>query len=259
MKPVVEIDAARFDAVVFDMDGVITDTARVHAAAWARMFEAFLAHWDARTSAHPEPFTPDDYLQYVDGKPRDAGVESFLESRGIFLPRGDIHDSPERISVWGLANRKNRDFLHLLHEQGAYAFPSSVALVRQLQSKSFGTAIISASRNCQRVLDAAGIGDLFPVRVDGIELERLGLPGKPAPAIFLEAARRLNTLPQRAVGVEDAVAGVEAGHAAQFGMVVGVARADNGTALQQQGADVVIGDLAEIVVRGSAAGTKPTR
>ncbi len=243
----VEIATARFDAVVFDMDGVITDTARVHAAAWTRMFDEFLTHRaDSRDPV--EPFTPADYLQYVDGKPRDDGVEAFLASRGVGLRRGAPDDPPERESVWGLANRKNRDFLRVLGEQGVRVFASSVALVRELQANSFGSAIISASRNCQRVLDAAGIGDLFPVRVDGIELERLGLPGKPAPAMFLEAARRLGTAPERAVVVEDATAGVQAGRAGHFGLVIGIDRTGNAAALRDHGADVVVPDLANVVV-----------
>ncbi len=244
----VEIVAGRFDAVVFDMDGVITDTARVHAAAWTRMFDDFLGHRRALRGEPLGPFTPADYLRYVDGKPRDDGVESFLASRGIELPRGDPHDPPERDSMWGLANRKNRDFLKTLRERGVHVFASSVALVRELQAHSIGTAIISASRNCQRVLDAGGIGDLFSVHVDGIELEGLGLPGKPEPAIFLEAAGRLGAPPERAVVVEDAIAGVKAGRAGRFGLVIGVDRTHNGATLRQHGADVVVTDLAQVVV-----------
>ena len=240
--PLVEIDAARFDAVVFDMDGVITDTARVHAAAWTKTFDEFLA------PRHAEPFRRDDYLRYVDGVPRDTGVERFLASRGMTLPRGTVDDTPDADTMWGLANRKNRDFLDTLREHGAYAFPTSVTLVRRLHACAVGTAIISASRNCQRILEAAGIDDLFEVRVDGIELERLALPGKPAPAVFLEAARRLGAIAERTVVVEDATAGVEAGRAGGFGLVVGVDRTGNADALRDHGADVVVTDLAEIVV-----------
>lgn len=225
------------------MDGVITDTARVHAAAWKRMFDDFLA---SRAGPGFTPFSGDDYLRYVDGRPRDAGVAGFLAARGIDLPPGAPGDAPERETVWGLANRKNADFLRVLGEHGVDAFPSSVSLVRELQRKRFGTAVISASRNAQRILEAAGIGELFPVRVDGVELERLGLPGKPDPAVFVEAARRLDARPAEAVVVEDAVAGVEAGAAGGFGLVIGVDRVGHADELLAHGAHVVVRDLGEI-------------
>jgi alpha,alpha-trehalase len=243
-SPSVELDTRRFAAVIFDMDGVITDTAKEHALAWTRTFDEFLTRRDGA------PFTADDYSQYVDGIPRDAGVERFLASRGITLPRGTVDDPPERNSVWGLANRKNRAFLATLSETGAHAFPSSVAFVRELHARAVRTAIVSASRNTRRVLDAAGVGDLFAVRVDGIELERLHLPGKPDPAMFLEAARRLQVPPAGAVIVEDAILGVAAGRAGAFGLVVGVDRTGNATALRDHGADVVVTDLAELAVVG---------
>ena len=212
----------RYDAVVFDMDGVITDTATVHAAAWKRTFDAFLAAWSTEHSITQAPFDESDYLEYVDGKHRDDGVESFLASRAIALPRGLPTDSPDRESIWGLANRKNCDFQHALAEHGVHAFPPSVDFVRRLQRVGIGTAIISASRNCQQVLAIAGIGDLFAVRVDGIETQQLLLPGKPSPAVFIEAARRLGALPERTVVVEDAIAGVEAGRAAPVPRPIGV-------------------------------------
>lgn len=248
----ITIAADRYDAVVFDMDGVITDTATVHAAAWKRLFDVFLATWSERTGQYQARFDQADYLRYVDGKHRDDGVDSFLTSRGIELPRGSATDPPGCESVWGLANRKNSDFQHILAERGARAFPSSVAFVRRLQRVGIGTAIISASRNCQQVLEAAGIGDLFPVRVDGIETERLSLPGKPSPAIFVEAARRLGTPPERAVVVEDAIAGVQAGRAGRFALVIGVDRTDQATALRANGADIVVRDLGELCVEEPA-------
>ena len=239
------VSAARYDAVVFDMDGVITDTATVHAAAWKRTFDGYLA--GRRAAQMPEhPFITQDYLRYVDGKHRDDGVASFLASRGITLPRGTPDDPPHRETIWGLANRKNEDFRHVLADKGVRAFPTSVALVADLQRHGIGTAVVSASKNCHEVLEAAGIGQLFAVRVDGIESERLSLPGKPDPAIFLEAARRLGATPDRAVVVEDAQAGVRAGRAGHFALVVGVDRADQATALRANGADVVVGDLAEL-------------
>lgn len=242
------ITVEEYDAVVFDMDGVITDTATVHAAAWKRTFDAFLAAWSAEHSITQAPFDESDYLKYVDGKHRDDGVESFLASRTIALPRGLPTDSPDRESIWGLANRKNCDFQHALAEHGVHAFPSSVDFVRRLQRVGIGTAIISASRNCQQVLAIAGISDLFAVRVDGIETEQLLLPGKPSPAVFIEAARRLGALPERTVVVEDAIAGVEAGRAGGFALVIGVDRTGQADDLRAHGADLVVCDLGELCV-----------
>lgn len=244
------ITTKRYDAVVFDMDGVITDTATLHATAWKHMFDAFLAAWSTAHGTTQPAFDESDYLEYVDGKHRDDGVESFLRSRDIELPRGSATDSPERESVWGLANRKNEDFQRLVDEQGVRAFPSSVDFVKRLQRAGIGTGIISASRNCQRVLEIAGIGDLFAVRVDGIETERLALPGKPSPAVFIEAARRLGAVPERAVVVEDAIAGVEAGRSGEFALVIGVDRHAQADELRAHGADVVVRDLGELCVEG---------
>ena len=243
-----DVAASRYDAVVFDMDGVITNTARTHADAWKRMFDAYLRARSDADGVRFEPFTDDDYGQYVDGKHRDDGVASFLVARGIQLSRGEPADPPDRETVWGLANRKDLDFQKVLTEKGAEAFPSSVAFVRELQAHGVGTAIVSASKNCQRVLEAAGAGDLFRVRVDGIVAEALKLPGKPSPATFLEAARRLGAVPARAVVVEDAIAGVEAGRRGQFALVVGVDRMGRAALLEQAGADVVVSDLSELQV-----------
>jgi alpha,alpha-trehalase len=242
---VIEVSASRYDAAVFDMDGVITNTARTHAQAWRRMFDAYLR---ARAGDAFEPFSDDDYGRYVDGRHRDDGVESFLASRDIHLPRGDPPDPPDRETVWGLANRKDRDFQRTLAEEGAEAFPSSIAFVRELQARGVGTAIVSASKNCQRVLEAAGVGDLFPVRVDGLVAEELRLPGKPSPATFLAAVDRLEAAPDRAVVVEDAIAGVEAGRRGAFALVVGVDRVGHAEELQRAGADVVVADLGELRV-----------
>jgi alpha,alpha-trehalase len=244
MSGVCEIDTDQFDAVVFDMDGVITDTAVVHFKAWQDTFDSYLR-------SRPEPFVPftrADYLAYVDGRPRDDGVDAFLRSRAIVLPRGTRDDAPDPETVWGVANRKNRAFLRVVEHEGVRAFPSSVALVKELQAHGIGTGVISASRNATLILRAAGIADLFPVRVDGIELERLGLAGKPAPDIFVEAARRLGAQPARGVVVEDAIAGVEAGRAGGFALVIGVDRVGHAADLLAHGAGVVVRDLAAVTV-----------
>jgi alpha,alpha-trehalase len=240
----VELDTSRYDAVVFDMDGVVTDTARIHRAAWKRMFDGFLA------SRSLPPFENRDYLRYVDGRPRADGVARFLESRGVSLPMGAPDDSPDLETVWGVANRKNVDFLRTIADTPAAVFASTVVLVRTLQEAGVGTAVISASRNAARILESAGIPQLFPVRVDGMELERLGLPGKPAPDMFIEAARRLGSSPARAVVVEDAIAGVEAGRNGRFALVIGVDRGENADALRSHGADVVVSDLGDVTVLG---------
>lgn len=235
------------EAVIFDLDGVITDTASVHGAAWKRTFDAYLAE---RGGEEQEPFTDADYRRYVDGMPRYDGVRNFLTSRGITLPEGDPGDPPERETVCGIGNRKNLEYLRVLEEGGATAFPSSIELVRGLRERGVPRAIISASRNCAEVLSAVGALELFDARVDGVVADELGLPGKPDPAVFLEAARRLGVEPERAAIVEDAVAGVEAGRSGGFGLVVGVARSDNRDELSSAGADLVVADLAELDDRG---------
>jgi beta-phosphoglucomutase family hydrolase len=233
-------------AVIFDLDGVITDTASVHEAAWKRIFDSYLRERAEREGEPFEPFTGDDYRRYVDGIPRYDGVRNFLASRGVALPAGEPDDPPGRETACGIGNRKNQEFLSVLAEEGAEAFPSSVELVRELRRRGVPTAIISASRNCREVLDSVGIGDLFDARVDGVEAKALGLPGKPDPAVFEEAARRLGVEPGRAAVVEDAVAGVEAGRRGGFALVVGVARRDDGPELAGAGADLVVTDLAEL-------------
>lgn len=246
----VQLSREELDAVVFDMDGVVTRTAVVHAAAWKRLFDAYLADRGAREGVVYEPFDADsDYRLYVDGKPRYDGVASFLASRGIELPWGDPSDSGDVETICGLGNSKNDYFRSEIEEHGVRPFESTVDLVRQLQEHGFGTAIISASRNAEAVLAAAGVGDLFPVRVDGLVAEELGLPGKPDPAVFIEAARRLGAVPARTAIVEDAIAGVEAGRRGQFALVIGVDRSgSDGPGLLENGADVVVRDLAEVTV-----------
>ena len=243
----VALRPARFDAVIFDMDGVITDTAEVHAAAWTRLFDGYLAERSGRTGdAQERPFDADDYRRFVDERSRQDGVRGFLASRGIHLPEGEPDDPPGRETVRGLGNRKDRDFVAVLRQQGARPFGSSVALVRALRAAGVATAVISASRNALEVLEAAGVADLFDARVDGAVAGRLGLPGKPDPAVFLEAAARLGVDPARAVVVEDALAGVEAGRRGGFGLVIGVDRTGRAEAMREHGAHVVVDDLDQV-------------
>jgi beta-phosphoglucomutase family hydrolase len=242
------------DAVVFDTDGVLTDTASVHAAAWKRLFDEDLA---LRTSRGQEPFRPyeeADYLRSIDGRPRYDGVAGFLASRGLQLPRGNPCDPPDRETVCGLGNAKDRSFVAHLRDQGATPFPTSVGFVRRLRERGLRTAAVSASPNMLAVLDSAGLGELFDVEVDGVEADRLGLPGKPDPALFLEAARRLGVAPGRAAVVEDALAGVEAGRRGRFAVVVGLDRGGHAAALADRGADVVVSDLGDLVLEGTGEG-----
>lgn len=253
------IDPALIDGVICDMDGVMTDTASLHAAAWKQLFDGYLQERASRTGEEPDPFDEnDDYRRYVDGRVRQDGVATFLESRGITLTAGEPSDPPDRETVWGLANRKNEAFMAALAERGVQAFASSVALVTALRAAGVATAVVSASRNAAQVLAAAGIAGLFDERVDGVDAQRLALPGKPAPAMFLEAAARLGVGPGRAVVVEDALAGVEAGRRGGFGLVVGVDRRGDPDGLRTHGADVVVRDLAEMRVLTEPGCCTPT-
>ena len=245
-----ELPMDSLDAVIFDLDGVITDTASVHAAAWKEMFDEFLAGRAGREREDRRPFSQEDYFLHVDGKPRYDGVDSFLDSRGISLPRGDGADPPEAETTCGLGNRKDELFLSRLRERGVARFPSSIELLHRLRAAGCRAAIISASRNCSQVLNAAGVAELFDARVDGIDADELGLSGKPDPAVFLEAANRLGVEPARAAVVEDALAGVEAGRRGRFGLVIGIDRAGHGDALREHGADVVVGDLGQVGTPG---------
>jgi alpha,alpha-trehalase len=244
-----EIDAEAIDAVVFDLDGVITKTARVHREAWADLFDDYLRERSGRTGEPFRPFESTDYLEFVDGKPRYDGVASFLESRDIELPWGTPDDSPDAETVCGLGNRKNRVFLHRLETGGVEPYETSVDLVKELQRNGIETALISSSRNVTAVLKAAGLLDLFPVRIDGNAAAELGIPGKPHPAVFLEAAARVGVAPDRAAIVEDAQSGVAAGRDGGFRMVIGVDRGDQAEALAAGGATVVVPDLGEVSVK----------
>lgn len=235
-------------AVIFDLDGVVTDTATVHAAAWKTLFDRFLVARPERADEDHRPFTPDDYLRFVDGKARHDGVAGFLGSRRIELEVGDPDDDADAETMHGLGNAKNRIFLDALAEQGVPVFATTVALVSQLRRCGVHTAVVSASENCASVLDAAGVAGLFDERVDGMDARSLGLPGKPDPALFLEAATRLGVEPAEAAVVEDAIAGVRAGRAGGFAVVIGIDRSGDGRALRDGGADLVVADLGAIDV-----------
>lgn len=233
-------------AVVLDLDGVVTKTATVHAAAWKETFDAFLRRRSERTGEAHRPFDAGgDYLRYVDGKPRLDGVRGFLESRGIDLPEGGPGDPPEAETVHGLGRRKNELFLRRLESEPVQVFPDAVEQLRRWRREGVPTALITSSRSGRRILAAAGLTELFDVIVDGADAERLGIPGKPAPDVFVHAARELGVAPEDAVVVEDAIAGVRAGRAGGFGRVVGVAR-DGGEGLREAGADLVVRDLREL-------------
>jgi beta-phosphoglucomutase family hydrolase len=239
---------SRIRACLFDLDGVLTQTARVHDAAWKEMFDAYLRDRAARTGEAFVPFDPAaDYTAYVDGKPRYDGVRSFLASRGITLPEGEPSDPPSAETVHGLGNRKNELVLAMLKRDGVATYEGSVRYAKAVRDAGLHRAVVSASANCREVLEAAGIEDLFEVRIDGIVAERKHLRGKPAPDTFLAAAEELGVEPADAAVFEDALAGVEAGRAGHFGFVVGVDRANQRKALSEHGADIVVSDLAELL------------
>ena len=236
---------------LFDLDGVLTQTAKIHAQAWKQMFDDFLREWAERNG---EPFQefdrPTDYDEYVDGKPRLDGVRSFLESRGIELPMGSPTDPAEAETVHALGTRKNDLVLELIRQQGVEPYEGSVRFAEAARDRGMRRAVVSSSTNCEDVLVAAGIDHLFEARIDGVVAEREQLAGKPAPDTFLAGARLLGAEPAEAVVFEDALAGVEAGRAGEFGWVVGVDRSGQAEALRNRGADVVVQDLAELLDSG---------
>ncbi len=240
-----KISRGGYDAVIFDMDGVVTKTAKIHAQAWKELFDEYLQkHGEGGTF---KPFDSDvEYRKWVDGKPRYDGVKSFLISRGIEIAYGNVADSPDEETVCGLGNRKNRLFLKRLKSEGVEVYESTIDLINRLRKGGFKTAIVSSSKNCVNILDAARITGLFDAKMDGVDAESLDLMGKPDPDIFLEAARRLKVKPERSVVVEDAVSGVQAGSKGNFGLVIGVDRAHQEKALKEGGADLVVEDLSEI-------------
>ncbi|HEX7163276.1 MAG TPA: beta-phosphoglucomutase family hydrolase [Trebonia sp.] len=235
-------------ACLFDMDGVVTQTAKVHDAAWKEMFDDFLKSWSASHNVPFVPFDPvRDYDEYVDGKPRLEGTASFLKSRGIELPAGEESDPAGAPTVWGLGNRKNELILKVLARDGVQAYEGSVRYVTAARAAGLRTAIVSSSANTEAVLKAAEVDSLFEVRVDHQVAEAGKLRGKPAPDTFLEAARLLGVAPANATVFEDALAGVAAGRAGNFGFVVGVDRVGQAGQLHAHGADVVVKDLAELL------------
>lgn len=237
----------RHDAVLFDLDGVLTDTASVHCAAWKRLFD----HYLAARAGHHEPFTTADYLDHVDGKPRADGVLDFLRSRRIELPRGAPSDRSDAETAVGLGKRKDRYFRDALATGGVRVFDGAIGLLVSLWEAHLRIAVVSASRNCALVLESAGLTGLVDVVVDGVVADELGLPGKPDPATFLEAARRCGCRPSRSAVVEDSSAGVRAARAGGFGLVIGVARVAAPHDLRDVGADVVARSLCEISVTTS--------
>jgi beta-phosphoglucomutase family hydrolase len=238
-------------ACLFDLDGVLTRTATVHAEAWKEMLDAFLRARSDETGAAFVPFDPvHDYDEYIDGKQRYDGVRSFLASRGIELPEGSHDDPPDAATVGGLGNRKNELALGLIRSRGVQTYEGSVRFVHATRDAGLRRAVVSASANCREVLEAAGIAGLFEARVDGIVAERDGLRGKPAADMFLAAAGMLGVQPDEAAVFEDALAGVEAGRSGRFGLVVGVDRVGQADALRAHGADLVVSDLEELLRRG---------
>jgi beta-phosphoglucomutase family hydrolase len=239
-------DGAR--ACLFDLDGVITRTAVVHARAWKEMFDAYLRERAEQTGAPFVPFDPRaDYDRYVDGKKRADGTRSFLASRGIELPEGDPDDDPGAATINGLGNRKNEIVLRRIREDGVEVYEGSVRYLHAVRSAGVRTAVVSSSANTREVLAVTGLTDLFDARVDGLVARERGLPGKPAPDTFLAGAAELAVDAGQAVVFEDALAGVEAGRAGNFGLVVGVDRVGQADALREHGADVVVQDLAELL------------
>jgi beta-phosphoglucomutase family hydrolase len=235
-------------ACLFDLDGVLTQTAKVHAKAWKQMFDQYLRERAERTGVPFREFAlPEDYEEYVDGKPRRDGVSSFLASRGIDLPLGSAEDPPSAETVYGLGIRKNELVLKLIHDEGVEPYEGSVRFAERAREQGLRTAVVSSSTNCRDVLVAAGIEELFEARIDGVVAEREHLAGKPAPDTFLAGARALGMQPAQCTVFEDALAGVEAGRAGRFGWVVGVDRTGHADALRGHGADVVVKDLAELL------------
>ncbi len=244
-------------AVIFDMDGVVTDTARIHARCWKEVFDGYLRARSERTGETFVPFTEDDYLRFVDGKPRYDGAASFLSSRRDELRRGRPSDQPGYGTVCAIANLKDQEFERIVKSEGVAPFPSTIAFIRTLRSHGLRTALISSSRHAKVILAGAGIMDLFDAVVDGIDAEAREIPGKPDPAIFLTAARQLAVEPACAAIVEDALAGVEAGRRGGFGSVVGIDRVSHGDELRQHGADIVVTDLSELGMTSTNRGEEP--
>ena len=244
----------QYDAVLLDLDGVITDTASIHAACWKQMFDEYLQKRAMQRGEAFRPFDPaTDYRLYVDGKPRFDGVRDFLTSRGTQLPEGSPHDPPEAETVGGLGNRKNDLVNKIIEDAGVEPYEGSVKLLHQLRHQGFKIAVVTSSQNCAAVLRAAKLDAFFDMRVDGNTILAEHLAGKPAPDTFLMAAKLLGVQPSRAVVIEDALSGVEAGSSGNFGLVIGVARKGNADELRRHGAHLVVNDLGELAVLGGTA------
>jgi beta-phosphoglucomutase family hydrolase len=242
------LNREQYDAVLLDLDGVITDTANLHAACWKQMFDEYLEKHASKTGKAFRPFdATTDYHLYVDGKPRFDGVRDFLASRAIQLPEGTPDDPPQAETIAGLGNRKNDLVNEIIERVGVEPYAGSVKLIHQLRERGFKLAVVTSSQNCATVLKAAHLDGLFDVRVDGNTIRAQGLAGKPAPDTFVLAAKLLAADPTRAVVIEDAISGVQAGVAGNFGLVIGVARKANAAELQRRGAHVVVNDLGELV------------
>jgi beta-phosphoglucomutase family hydrolase len=235
-------------ACLFDLDGVVTKTALVHAAAWKQMFDAFLRDYAAETGTEFVTFDPvHDYDRYVDGRPRLDGTRTFLQSRGIELPEGDPSDPPTAHTIYGLSNRKNALVLEMIDKMGVEVYEGSVRYIKRVREAGLRTAVVSSSANTVQVLNVAGIAGLFDTRIDGVIARQRGLAGKPAPDTFLAGAQALDVPPARAAVFEDALAGVEAGRAGHFGCVIGVDRTGQAKELAEHGADIVVRDLEELL------------
>jgi beta-phosphoglucomutase family hydrolase len=235
-------------ACLFDLDGVVTKTALVHAAAWKQMFDAFLRDYAAETGTEFVTFDPvHDYDRYVDGRPRLDGTRTFLQSRGIELPEGDPSDPPTAHTIYGLSNRKNALVLEMIDKMGVEVYGGSVRYIKRVREAGLRTAVVSSSANTVQVLNVAGIAGLFDTRIDGVIARQRGLAGKPAPDTFLAGAQALDVPPARAAVFEDALAGVEAGRAGHFGCVIGVDRTGQAKELAEHGADIVVRDLEELL------------
>jgi len=245
-----DADLGPFPALLFDLDGVITRTATIHSAAWKRLFDEFGERWAAE---HGTSWTPFDigveYMEYVDGRRRYDGVDAFLRSRGIELPWGDASDSQDEQTVAGLGNRKNRYFAEQLSKTPAEVFDDTVELIHAEKERGKKIAVVSASENCRAILEGVGLLDLFDTAMTGVEASQMRLPGKPEPDTFLKAAELLGHSAKESVVFEDAISGVQAGRAGEFGLVVGVDRGEAADGLAANGADIVCSDLSALIER----------
>jgi len=236
------------EGVIFDLDGVVTDTASAHAQSWKTLFDDYLRRRQERYGESFKPFEGGrDYLAYVDGKPRYEGVRGFLNSRSIELPYGDPRDKSDQETICGLGNRKNLLFKEIVEREGVVIYDSSLRWIRQLKSRGIKVAMATSSKNGPLVLKKAGITEIFDATVDGNDSAELNLKGKPHPDIFIEAARRIHLMPEKCAVLEDALSGVQAGRAGGFALVIGVARTNSKEALLKNGADMAVADLGELL------------